>query len=384
MGLKGKAKGGGSDEEKIEKIACWLSDKVFAGRRIDDEAVAAMQGMGIARAMELFREIEEKADQVKNPSGYLKSAARREGFGPQLDGWEERGWAGKGGQAGTDPGKVAKRVRWLNANVFAENPIDDRALESMQGVAAPRAMEILKELEGKAEAGVRNPSSYLRTASNREKERAGLALAVSAPPARHAGKGGGAGGAGEHDKIERRAAWLNRKLFQASPIDGEAVAAMKGMGAARAMELFREVEEKEARNPSGYLKRAAAREGFGPPGQPPPREAAGKGGAGKGGASREAQRVQKRVDWLNKHSFTSNPIDDDAVAVMLEVDVPRAMEIFKELEAKGGEVHNPSAYLISAVKKGPGGAKRKAPQDARPAPGKGEAPAKKRAKAEAA
>merc|ERR1719330_104164 len=105
------------------------------------------------------------------------------------------------------------------------------------------------------------------------------------------------------------------------------------MGLARAMELFKEIEEKRdrMRNPSSYLKKAAAREGFAPPEK-------GRKGQGKGA---DAGRVQKRVAWLNGNVFAESPIDDDAAAVMKELDVQRAMELFKEIEGKADEVKNP-------------------------------------------
>ena len=61
-----------------------VEQEFFKSSPIDGEVVAAMRGMGLQRAMELFREIEEKSDKMRNPSGYLKTAARREGFGPPV------------------------------------------------------------------------------------------------------------------------------------------------------------------------------------------------------------------------------------------------------------------------------------------------------------
>ena len=86
-----------------------MNEHVFTDRPIDEDAIAAMLGMGMKRALELFKEIEEMGDQVKSPSGFLKSAARREGLvpgggaggGAQLashgkwahTGWRDGGWA---------------------------------------------------------------------------------------------------------------------------------------------------------------------------------------------------------------------------------------------------------------------------------------------------
>merc|ERR1740121_2015426 len=108
---------------KIEKRARWLSSNVFPDRPIDDEAIAAMSGMGVPRAKELFKEIEEKGDQCRNPSGYLKGAARREGFGPAIgeskgggkkrqreDGGGGKGSGGKGKSENFEYDKVTRRA----------------------------------------------------------------------------------------------------------------------------------------------------------------------------------------------------------------------------------------------------------------------------------
>ena len=67
---------------KVHKRATWLNGNVFGPGAIDAEAVAAMQTLPVARAMEIFKGLEEKGAQaVLNPSGYLKVAVRCRGRG---------------------------------------------------------------------------------------------------------------------------------------------------------------------------------------------------------------------------------------------------------------------------------------------------------------
>merc|ERR1712107_63701 len=61
--------------------------------------------------------------------------------------------------------------------------------------------------------------------------------------------------------------------------------------------------------------------------------------------------IRKRANWLNKHAFTSRPIDDDALEAMCYLELGKAMEIFTEIEAKASEVENPGAYLMTAAKR---------------------------------
>merc|ERR1712066_13442 len=230
--------------------------------------------------------------------------------------------AGKG--AGSVASRLQKRAAWLNSNVFASNPIDDNAIASMAELEYGRAMELFKDVEEKA-GEVNNPSGYLKAAVKRD--------------------------LGEYiefdmEKVRKRAVWLNSNVFLVKPIDEEAIAAMAGMGAHRAMELFKEIEEKadSVRNPSSWLKNAAAREGFGPP--------EGKVAASSGHfRGHDADKVRRRGTWLNSNVFIDNPIDEDALAAMEVLDVGSAMELFKDVESKIGEVKNPSGYLQAAVKR---------------------------------
>ena len=130
-----------------------------------------MKGLGGTRAMELFKDVEEKKEQVRNPSGYLKTAAARESpVGPVVLSIPQ----------GADHGKVQRRANWLNANVFPDRQIDLeaqaavllqigfpgrvcdlcrqaalQAIEAMNTLGSTRAMELFKEL---VPFGFGNPS----------------------------------------------------------------------------------------------------------------------------------------------------------------------------------------------------------------------------------
>eukprot|EP00446_Apocalathium_sp_SHHI-4_P054275 CAMPEP_0177374656 /NCGR_PEP_ID=MMETSP0368-20130122/44274_1 /TAXON_ID=447022 ORGANISM="Scrippsiella hangoei-like, Strain SHHI-4" /NCGR_SAMPLE_ID=MMETSP0368 /ASSEMBLY_ACC=CAM_ASM_000363 /LENGTH=360 /DNA_ID=CAMNT_0018838267 /DNA_START=16 /DNA_END=1095 /DNA_ORIENTATION=- len=357
--------------DKITTRADWLNEHVFTDRPIDDDAIAAMMGMGMKRALELFKEIEEMGDQVKSPSGFLKSAARREGLGPggaggggaQKSKGKGKGGGGavvggggggaaKGGGGARNGGRIANKAAWLNENLFQDRPIDDDAVAAMIGMGGARAMELFKEMEEKGDQ-VKNPSGYLKSAARKE---------GFGPQ-----EGGGRGGDADYNKIGQRAQWLNDNVFLDKPIDADAIAAMVGMGRARAMELFKELQEKAGsmKNPSGYLKAAASREGFGPPEEPPQKRQrgaeksqlwpvaipaigsapakGGKKGAGKGASqivgkgappraasAAGAAKLQKRVQWLNDNVFQEKPLSDDALSAVCELEVGKALELLKE------------------------------------------------------
>lgn len=265
--------GGKGSGDKVEKRAAWLNQNVFGDRPIDAEAVAAMKGLGAPRAMELFKEIETEAGKIRSPSGYLKTAAKREGLtgpaAPAMPAMPAMDW-----QAAQT--KVHKRATWLNANVFSDRPIDDDAMAAVAGIYAglghERAMELFKDIETKG-AEVRDPSGYLKAAA----KRAGF---VPPQEAMSASNGKGSKGAGaiqnygavqnygsgpNFNKVHKRAKWLSENVFQGKPIDDEAIAAMASLDVGRAMEMFKEMEEKgdQIKNPSGYLKAAVKNEANG-------------------------------------------------------------------------------------------------------------------------
>ena len=82
--------------------------------------------------MELFKEVEEKFEQIRNPSSYLKTAAAREnpssqGRGMPLTALALAPFTQR--RADADPAtKIHRRASWLNANVFPDRHIDPEAL----------------------------------------------------------------------------------------------------------------------------------------------------------------------------------------------------------------------------------------------------------------
>eukprot|EP00435_Cladocopium_sp_Y103_P075108 s194_g54.t1 len=320
-----------ADPQKVQKRATWLNANVFPDRPIDQEAVMMMTSLGTARAMELFKDVEEKKEQVRNPSGYLKTAAARDA--PMQQVYHSNG----------DDGKIHRRATWLNSNVFQDRPIDQEAIQALTTVGTARAMALYKDVEEKQEQ-VKNPSGYLKTAVARD----GGGGYVAAPAAQ-----------GQHmqsereeqSKIQKRITWLNANVFPDRQIDTEATGAMFGLGISRAFELLKEVEGKaqELRNPTGYLKTAAIREGLVPP--------EGHGGQAAVQSSNQEDKVSRRARWLNENLFPDRPIDQEAIAAMSSLDMPRAMELFKDVEEKAAQLRNPGGYLKVAVSRegtGPG------------------------------
>jgi len=329
--------------------------------------------MGVARALELFKDIEEKG--VRNPSGYLTTAAQREGLAPagpatqQVMGARMQRQPPQPANTEEERSTIHRRATWLNKNVFQDKQIDNDAIGAMMGLGVGRALELFKEIEEKAKAAqLKNPSGYLKKAAERE--------GLSPPSLAGAGQLGiyaqpayaqPALSEQESSTIHRRATWLNANVFSDRQIDQDAVAAMLGLGVARALELFKEIEAKgdQLRNPSGYLMKAATNEGV------VPQKAMFSGGAPAGRQFDPVRgkegwdKIHRKVTWLNSNVFQSSHIDPEAIEAVASLDVGRAFELLSEVEGKASDVKNPSAYLKVAARRelegGPRGMKRQAP-----------------------
>ncbi|CAE8669567.1 unnamed protein product, partial [Polarella glacialis] len=389
---KGMGKGLSEQESTtIHKRATWLTGNVFQDRPINEEAIQAMMSLGCARALELFKEIEAKKDDLRNPSGYLIKAARNEGaavghqqmppqqvqYAPPAQHYPQEFHAkGMGkGLSEQESTTIHKRATWLTSNVFPDRPINEEAIQAMMALGCARALELFKEIEAKND-DLRNPSGYLIKAARNEGAAVGHQQMPPeqvqyAPPAQHYPQEFHAKGMGkglseqESTTIHKRATWLTGNVFQDRPINEEAIQAMMSLGCARALELFKEIEAKkdDLRNPSGYLIKAALNEGvavshqqmppqqvqYAPPAQHYPQEFHAKG-MGKGLSEQESTTIHKRATWLTGNVFQDRPINEEAIQAMMALGCARALELFKEIEAKKDDLRNPSGYLIKAAR----------------------------------
>mmetsp|Transcript_1105 Transcript_1105/g.875 ORF Transcript_1105/g.875 Transcript_1105/m.875 type:complete len:91 (+) Transcript_1105:113-385(+) len=63
--------------EKIQRRAAWLNENVLGDIPIDDEALECLRGLEVENAMAILRDVEEKKDDIRNPSAYVLAATRK-------------------------------------------------------------------------------------------------------------------------------------------------------------------------------------------------------------------------------------------------------------------------------------------------------------------
>ena len=98
--------------------------------------------------MRSVQDAEEKAENIANPSGYLKAGGWLKGYYGDEAAVTRQPVGRLGAEvAGEADGKVQRRARWLNTNVFPERKIDEEAVAAMCHLSTARAMELFKDLE---------------------------------------------------------------------------------------------------------------------------------------------------------------------------------------------------------------------------------------------
>jgi len=62
----------------VIKTASWLNQNLFSDRPISSGTLTALKDVSLERAAELLEEVQAKADYVRNPSGFIQAAVKRE------------------------------------------------------------------------------------------------------------------------------------------------------------------------------------------------------------------------------------------------------------------------------------------------------------------
>jgi len=345
-------------------------------------------------ALGILQELQEMGASVPDPVEYVKDAVV--GAGGSAGGQKRKAEAvGPGGaSAGGSGGVIAKRVRLLNSSGQLTQPIVlDRVGEALGSLGVGQAMTILKGLEDAAEE-VRDPTGYIKMAvrasggfvpaddaddadegedeeiekedmpeedaAAEEEEEAEEFGGAPAPP-RVAVKQELMGGAGapvrakkevglrdfrgtktedltEAEKIERRVVWINHHGNLNKQIDpAEVLPALDCIGFRQSMRVLRRLEESgpEVENPAEFIKDLVARSGW---------------IWAKPDVIDDDEKVAKRVGWLNLFGGFQQPIDYAEVADSLDgLKVAHAMVLLRELELQAHKVPNPTDYIKKTV-----------------------------------
>lgn len=366
--------------EKVQKRIRWLNSNMPLQQQLAaDQVSEVLVQVGTSVAMEILKNLEGQAAQVRNPTTWVESAAKRAlaGEAPKksfaapaaANAWTpQRGvvntpWQVNSGAAvqATDQ-KLRKRIGWLNANASLQQQLTyDKVAPVLSTIGSEAAMTILKQLEENA-SSVRDPNAYVTAAGKRVPP----AMDFGAPAAGYGGNMGfgampAAGDAVSDEKLRKRIGWLNNNLgleSQQQLRHDKVGPALQALGSHQAMTILKNFEESAStvRDPTAYVLSAAQRAaqntapmgGF---------NMGGGFGIGGGMNSLAVDKLKKRVGWMNHNLTLASPLQYDEVSkYLLGMDAKVVMDLLKNLEENAAEVKDPNAYIIAAARRGGGSA----------------------------
>lgn len=367
----GAASAGMDPTRKIARQVGWLNRNTPLKVKVSySDVVGPLSQLDVTDAMKILKDLEQVADQVDNPTGYVSAAAAR-ASGVQVApgiGIASAGASGyvqlAGGlqaaqsQMTLDPtGKIARQVGWLNRNASLQEPISfSDVVEPLSCLEISTAMAILKEVEENAPT-IQSPTSYVLQAATRNGAHLQQDMVTTMPmvPMQLTLDPTG--------KIARQVGWLNKNAKLKEPISfSDVVEPLSQLDVTMAMQILKDLEgqAEHVRNPTGYVAAAASRAG------------AVSTGAVKGmmaplqqmqhvplGASTQQAlgvslldptgKIYRQVGWLNKNANLPEPlVFNDVVEPLSMLDIVLAMKILKELESDGSKVPDPTKHVLAA------------------------------------
>jgi hypothetical protein len=274
----------------LSKRIGWLNNNANLNQPLRyDEAGALLENIDTKDAMDILKDLEEKAADIRDPTGWVKVAAQKRlggGGGLAVGNWGAttamgavKGVIRTGMKARThaatpeEDQKIRKRIGWMNANAGLQGPLMyDKASTSLLALPSMAAMEILKNLEEKA-AEVRDPTGYVIAAAKRRIDSGGMGPVGGMPMTGFGGMGMmampmmpmapmmpmGSADPGFDEKLRKRVGWLNNNANLAQPLMYNKVKeALSVIDSRKAMDILKDLEGKgaEIRDPTGWVAKA--------------------------------------------------------------------------------------------------------------------------------
>lgn len=315
-----------------------------------DRVKEALESVGVGQAMTILKGLEDVAEDVSDPTAYIRTAVRGAGgLVPEDDGMDEGeedadmadmpsapparpGWQAVKGEAGgrswvkgeaiTEADKIERRIRWLNKNGGLSTPIEiDQVLPALDCIGFKQSMRVLHRVQENGSTA-EDPNDFIKDLIARS------GWIWTKPDV-----------IDDDEKVAKRVAWMNLFGGLQQPIDYAEVAdALDGLKVPHAMVLLRELEVQahKVENPTEYIKRTVALAGEDDVQVP---------------VVDEDSTVAQHVASLNEAGKLACPIDLAEVGEDLaKIGDEAAMALLAEVEGKGSSVKNPTGYLKFKLK----------------------------------
>lgn len=268
----------------MRKRVDWLNGRGGFDNRLDSSKVAeAAGGIDLTQAMKILKDLEEKKDEVRDPTAFVTAAFRKMGGGSRGSGggrnefaappanWgpppaQSGGAWGQASEVETEDKKLRKRIGWLNSQGgFGGAIIYDKIMEAAGGLEFSEVFRGLSQLEEKGDS-VKDPTAWVCAALRRSASKGGM----HAPQMAWSG-GGGWGGPEEQwgggsapmeldadatSRLHKRVKWLNDpdRFDNALQFDKVKEAAV-GLDSRAQMEVLKDLEENQdtVKDPLAYV-----------------------------------------------------------------------------------------------------------------------------------
>eukprot|EP00450_Noctiluca_scintillans_P012485 CAMPEP_0194486034 /NCGR_PEP_ID=MMETSP0253-20130528/6833_1 /TAXON_ID=2966 /ORGANISM="Noctiluca scintillans" /LENGTH=866 /DNA_ID=CAMNT_0039326077 /DNA_START=58 /DNA_END=2658 /DNA_ORIENTATION=+ len=285
--------------KKFETRVAWLNQNAGLAAQLDPRIVDLLNKLG-KQSFALLKNLEENAEEVRDPTAYVTRAAKR--------------LLKESREDGGDVGALEKRVSWLNRSGFQ---LDfDRVLPFLLNLPLSQAMEVLKRLENTP--SVRDANAYVIAGARRQCE------------------------SGEPENIEKRISWLNKNAGLTDALDSDRVMPfLTNVSRSQAMDVLKRLEENAAtvRDPNAYVVASA-------------RRAEGGAVVQEADGGEAWAKLDKRIVWINRNVGLPEALDSECVIPSL-LNLPQhsAMEVLKRLEENAATVRDPNAYVVAGARK---------------------------------
>mmetsp|Transcript_44556 Transcript_44556/g.85686 ORF Transcript_44556/g.85686 Transcript_44556/m.85686 type:complete len:1006 (-) Transcript_44556:63-3080(-) len=312
----------------------------------------ALSSLGVGQAMVILKGLADVADEVPDPTAYIRTAVRGAGGVVQEDlledmaeadpaeemagavveepmaatPWQrskvEAGRTWVKGEAITEADKIARRVGWLNRNAGLRNRIDfDDVLPALDSIGFKQAMRLLHRVQENG-SNEEDPSEFIKDLVAR------CGWIWSKPDI-----------IDDDEKVAKRVSWMNLFAGLQQPINYAEVADMlDGLKVPHAMVLLRELEVQAHRieDPTDHIRKAVTLAGSDNVTCP---------------VVDEDSSVAQHISSLNDTGRLAKPIVLlDVVEDLQKIGEEAAMQLLQELEGKGSSVKNPTAFIKFKLK----------------------------------
>jgi len=350
---------------RLRKRIGWLNKNAnLQSQLVYDKVGQLLAAIGDAQAMEILKKLEEDATKVRDPTGWVTTAARKLLPGNLAGAMASMSGSMPSAVPSQSPVKgviktalkqqqapapamnnilltnqLKKRIGWLNANVPVKEPIQfDGVIAVLTTVGSKQAMEILKHVEENVER-INNPTAYIANAARRAAQNA----LASGTLGQNLTQGVGIVTQQQDENLRNQINWLNSSVGLAAPLSYEKVSGpLLGIPQDAATNILRNLEEnaQSVRDPDAWVSNAVKRL------QAQPASMAIPGGA----TDPTDGKLRKRIGWLNSHAGLQGDLRYDKVSPLLaQLPSTQAMEILKTLEESAASVPDPTSWVMTAV-----------------------------------